>query len=148
VTTNASGSLATGPAAHQRVHAPVIQCVAGFAPAQVGGHAPERVKTIASDKVAALTAAQAISAALSARERGLCRGQHAELSMLDASLAFLWPEVLWNHSFVGSEGFTPRPLRLLPTRDGYVTLIVVGDDEFPGADAAGRQCCHICAKSA
>lgn len=133
-----SGFGATGPAAHQRVYDPVIQCVAGFAAAQSADGVPDLVKTVASDKVAALTAAQAISAALFARERGHCRGQHVELSMLDASLAFLWPEVYWNHSFVGTEGFTPKPLiadfyRLLPTRDGYITMIVVGDDEFRGA---------------
>jgi crotonobetainyl-CoA:carnitine CoA-transferase CaiB-like acyl-CoA transferase len=133
-----SGFGATGPAAHQRVYDPVIQSVAGFAAAQTTNGVPDLVKTVASDKVAALTAAQAISAALFARERGLCRGQHVELSMLDASLAFLWPEVYWNHSFVGSEGFQAKPLiadfyRLLPTRDGYITMIVVGDDEFKGA---------------
>lgn len=133
-----SGFGATGPAAHQRVYDPVIQSVAGFAAAQAKDGVPDLVKTIASDKVAALTAAQAITAALFARARGQARGQHVELSMLDASLAFLWPEVYWNHSFVGDEGFTPKPLiasfyRLLPTLDGYVTMIVVGDDEFKGA---------------
>jgi crotonobetainyl-CoA:carnitine CoA-transferase CaiB-like acyl-CoA transferase len=133
-----SGFGATGPAAHQRVYDPVIQSVAGFAAAQSKDGVPELVKTIASDKVAALTAAQAITAALFARARGAARGQHVELSMLDASLAFLWPETYWNHAFVGDEGFTPKPLissfyRLLPTLDGYVTMIVVGDDEFKGA---------------
>lgn len=133
-----SGFGATGPAAHQRVYDPVIQSVAGFAAAQSTHGVPDLVKTVASDKVAALTAAQAISAALLARARGQARGQHVELSMLDASLAFLWPEVYWNHSFVGDDGFTPKPLiasfyRLLPTLDGYVTMIVVGDDEFKGA---------------
>lgn len=133
-----SGFGATGPAAHQRVYDPVIQSVAGFAAAQSKDGVPDLVKTVASDKVAALTAAQAISAALLARARGQARGQHVELSMLDASLAFLWTEVYWNHSFVGDEGFTPKPLiasfyRLLPTLDGYVTMIVVGDDEFKGA---------------
>ena len=136
-----SGFGATGPAAHQRVYDPVIQSVAGFAAAQSKDGVPDLVKTIASDKVAALTAAQAISAALLARARGLVRGHHVELSMLDASLQFLWPEVFWNHSFVGSEGFTPKPLiadfyRLLPTADGYITMIVVGDDEFKSACAA------------
>jgi crotonobetainyl-CoA:carnitine CoA-transferase CaiB-like acyl-CoA transferase len=133
-----SGFGATGPAAHQRVYDPVIQSVSGFAAAQSKDGVPELVKTVASDKVAALTAAQAISAALLARARGQARGQHVELSMLDASLAFLWPEVYWNHSFAGDEDFTPKPLiasfyRLLPTCDGFVTMMVVGDDEFKGA---------------
>ena len=58
--------------------------------------------------------------------------------MLAASLQFLWPEVFWNHSFVGEEGVQRKPLiadfyRLLKTRDGAVTVIVVGDGEFQGA---------------
>jgi crotonobetainyl-CoA:carnitine CoA-transferase CaiB-like acyl-CoA transferase len=133
-----SGFGSTGPAAHQRVYDPIIQSVAGFAAAQGAGGDPALVRTIASDKVAALTASQAISASLLARARGLVSGHHVELSMLDASLQFLWPEVFWNHSFVGEEGVTRKPLisdfyRLLPTLDGFVALIVVGDTEFKGA---------------
>ena len=132
-----SGFGATGPAAAQRVYDPVIQSVSGFAAAQGVGGEPMLMKTIASDKVAAVTAAQAISAALFARARGSIGGHHVELSMLDASLAFLWPEVFWNDSFVGSEGFTPKPLiasfyELFPTTDGHITLIIVGDGEFAG----------------
>jgi crotonobetainyl-CoA:carnitine CoA-transferase CaiB-like acyl-CoA transferase len=116
----------------------VIQSVSGFAAAQGAGGEPQLVRTIASDKVAALTAAQAITAALFARDRGLVGGHHVEISMLAASLQFLWPEVFWNHSFVGEEGVQRKPLisdfyRLLPTKDGFVTIIVVGDGEFQGA---------------
>lgn len=132
-----SGFGASGPAAGQRVYDPVIQSVSGFAAAQGVGGEPQLMKTIASDKVAALTASQAIAAALFARARGAVGGHHVELSMLDASLAFLWPEVFWNDSFVGSEGFTPKPLiasfyELFPTKDGHITLIIVGDGEFAG----------------
>ncbi len=136
-----SGFGPTGPAAAQRVYDPVIQSVSGFAAAQGVGGEPMLMKTIASDKVAALTASQAISAALFARARGIIGGHHVELSMLDASLAFLWPEVFWNDSFVGAEGFTPKPLiasfyELLATTDGHITMIIVGDGEFAGA-------CHV-----
>mgnify|MGYP003353050624 CR=1 FL=1 len=78
--------------------------------AQGGGGEPQLVRTIASDKVAALTASQAISAALLARARGTARGHHVELSMLDASLQFLWPEVYWNHSHLEEDGFVRKPL--------------------------------------
>ena len=135
-----SGFGASGPAAGQRVYDPVIQSVSGFAAAQGVGGEPVLMKTIASDKVAALTASQAIAAALFARARGAVGGHHVELSMLDASLAFLWPEVFWNDSFVGSEGFTAKPLiasfyELFPTKDGHITLIIVGDGEFAGVCA-------------
>lgn len=138
-----SGFGATGPAAHQRVYDPVIQSVSGFAAAQGSGGDPQLVRTIASDKVAALTASQAITAALYARDRGLIGGHHVELSMLAASLQFLWPEVFWNHSFVGEEGVTRKPLiaefyRLLRTRDGFASMIVVGNEEFQGACRALR----------
>ncbi len=58
--------------------------------------------------------------------------------MLDATLAFLWPEVYWNHGFAGGESFEPKPLiadfyRLLEASDGYITIIVVGDEEFEAA---------------
>jgi len=133
-----SGFGATGPGAKQRVYDPVIQCVSGFATAQGTGGQPELMKTIASDKVAALTAAQAISSALFARACGRVAGHHVEVSMLDASLAFLWPEVFWNHGFVGDEGVTEKPpiasfYRLLRTADGAITMIIVGDGEFAGA---------------
>ncbi len=132
-----SGFGAGGPASAQRVYDPVIQSVSGFAAAQGVGGEPTLMKTIASDKVAALTASQAIAAALFARARGTVGGHHVELSMLDASLAFLWADIFWNDSFVGSEGFSPRPLiasfyELFPTLDGHVTLIIVGDGEFAG----------------
>lgn len=133
-----SGFGATGPAAGERVYDPVVQCVSGFATAQGAGGDPQLVRTIASDKIAALTAAQAISAALFARATGAIGGHHVELSMLDASLAFLWPEVYWNHSFAGPDEFQRKPLiadfyRLLRTADGFITVIIVGDGEFAGA---------------
>ena len=49
--------------------------------------------TIIYDKVTALTAAQGITAALLARERG-AGGQHVQLSMLDAALYFNWPDLM------------------------------------------------------
>lgn len=133
-----SGFGANGPASHQRVYDPVIQCVSGCAAAQGEDGKPALMKTIVSDKVAALTAAQAISAALFARARGSAGGHHVELSMLDASLAFLWPEVYWNASFDPGEAFVAKPLisdfyRVLESADGYVTLVVVGDGEFHAA---------------
>lgn len=133
-----SGFGMTGPAVHQRVYDPVIQAVSGLATCQGENGRPALVKSIVSDKIAGMTAAQAISAALFARERGQIAGHHIEVSMLDASLAFHWPDLFWNHGFVGQEGVTPKPLvsdfyRLIETKDGFATLLVVGDEEFDGA---------------
>ena len=133
-----SGFGPDGPAAGLRVYDPIIQGAAGFATAQGSNGVPALVKTIASDKIAAYTTAQAISAALFARERGKIKGHHVEVSMLDANLAFLWADNYWNHSFVGEEGFQPKPLisefyKVMKTADGYITMIIVGDTEFQGA---------------
>ncbi|MBQ0719230.1 MAG: CoA transferase [Gammaproteobacteria bacterium] len=133
-----SGFGPDGPAAGLRVYDPIIQGASGFASAQGVDGPPELVKTIASDKIAAYTAAQAISAGLFARERGTVSGHKIDISMLDANLAFLWADVYWNHSFVGDEGFEPKPLisefyRVVKTADSYITTIIVGDVEFKAA---------------
>ena len=85
-----SGFGETGPFAQQRVYDPVIQALSGLADIQAdaGTRRPRMVRTIVPDKTTALTAAQAITAALLARERtGV--GQHVRLAMLDAMVAFL-----------------------------------------------------------
>ena len=50
---------------------------------------PRLIRTVLPDKLTAVTAAQAIAAALVGRLR-TGKGQHVRLSMLDAVLAFLW----------------------------------------------------------
>jgi crotonobetainyl-CoA:carnitine CoA-transferase CaiB-like acyl-CoA transferase len=50
----------------------------------------------------AIMASQAITAALLARER-TGQGQHVRLSMLDASIAFLWASDMGSQTFVGDE---------------------------------------------
>lgn len=120
-----SGYGASGAGARERVYDPVIQAVSGFAAVQGDAEEPSLVKTIASDKIAALTASQAISSALLARARGEISGHHVEVSMLDASLAFLWPEAFWNHSFVGAPPSVNKPplaefYRVMRTADGFI----------------------------
>ena len=142
-----SGFGMTGPAVHQRVYDAVIQAVSGFAYAEGDQGVPALVKSIVTDKVTAMTAAQAISSALFARERGAIGGHHIEISMLDSSLAFLWPDIFWNHGFVGEDGVTPKPsvadfYRVVQTRDGFVTILVVGDEDFDGA-CRGLEIPHV-----
>jgi len=115
----------------------VIQAVAGIADAHADPHSgePQLLQTLMCDKVTALTAAQAISAALFARERaGDRRGQKIELAMLDAAVAFLWPEALYNHSFLDEP---PRAMpefganqRLWRCADGWLAMITPQNDEF------------------
>jgi crotonobetainyl-CoA:carnitine CoA-transferase CaiB-like acyl-CoA transferase len=60
------------------------------------------VRSIISDYTTALTAAQAISAALFARQRSGI-GQRVRLAMLDSMIAYLRPEAMPSLTFVGDE---------------------------------------------
>jgi crotonobetainyl-CoA:carnitine CoA-transferase CaiB-like acyl-CoA transferase len=82
-----------GPYAHKPAYDHILQGITGVAAVQADRKTgrPEHVRHTLCDKATALTAAQGITAALLARERGE-GGQHVRVSMLDASIAFLWPD--------------------------------------------------------
>ncbi|TVS18672.1 MAG: CoA transferase [Gammaproteobacteria bacterium] len=132
-----SGFGETGPYAHKRVYDPVIQALSGLAAIQADRDSgrPRMVRTIIPDKVTALTAAQAITAALFARERN-GGGQHLKLAMLDATVAFLWPEGMTGHTFVGQEVAAARSQLaqdlIFATADGWITAGAVSDAEWSG----------------
>jgi len=133
-----SGFGDTGPYAHQRVYDPVIQALCGLAEIQADRHTdgrPRMVRTIIPDKTTAVTAAQAICAALFARERTR-QGQHIRIAMLDVMVAYLWPEAISSLSFVGKEADPARGQMGLDlvykTKDGYVTAGAVSDAEWQG----------------
>ncbi len=131
-----SGFGETGPYVHKRVYDPVVQALSGLAAIQADGESgrPRMMRLIVPDKVTALTAAQAMTAALLARER-TGRGQHVKLAMLDAVIAFLWPEGMAAYTFRDNQG---RPMRqsirdlIFETRDGYITAGAVSDAEWRG----------------
>jgi len=133
-----SGFGETGPYAGKRVYDPVIQALSGLASIQgdrVTGR-PRMVRTILPDKLTALTAAQAITAALLARERS-GEGQHLRLAMLDAVVSFLWPEGMARYTFrraEGPEGEGGAPRQVLDlvfeTADGFITCGTVADAEW------------------
>jgi crotonobetainyl-CoA:carnitine CoA-transferase CaiB-like acyl-CoA transferase len=138
-----SGFGETGPYAHKRVYDPIIQGMSGLADIQGGvGGPPALMRVIVPDKVTALTAAQSITAALLARER-TGKGQHVQLSMLDAVIAFMWPEGMAYHTFVAEGQPKPKPVArrdlVFETRDGHMIASTVALREFQGfARAAGR----------
>jgi crotonobetainyl-CoA:carnitine CoA-transferase CaiB-like acyl-CoA transferase len=99
-----SGFGESGPYAGKPVYDPLIQGVSGLASVQAGSDTerPRLVRTIVPDKLTAVVASQAITAALLTRERtGV--GQHVRLSMLDAIIAFLWASDMGSQTFVGNE---------------------------------------------
>jgi len=132
-----SGFGETGPYAHKRVYDPVIQALSGLAAIQADRDTgrPRMVRTIIPDKTTALTAAQAITAALFARER-TGRGQHVKIAMLDAMVAYLWPEGMTSLTFVGREVQASRAQiaqdLIFQTTDGFITAGAVSDAEWLG----------------
>jgi len=86
-----------------------------------------------------MTAAQAITAALLAKER-TGEGQHVKLSMLDAMISLAWPEGYAGHTFVGSEADVPRNALaqdlVFETKDGFMTAGAVSDSEWQGLTRA------------
>jgi crotonobetainyl-CoA:carnitine CoA-transferase CaiB-like acyl-CoA transferase len=131
-----SGFGEAGPYVHKRVYDPVVQALSGLAAIQADGETgrPRMMRLIVPDKVTALTAAQAMTAALLARER-TGRGQHVKLAMLDAVVAFLWPEGMAAHTFRDNPGrAVRRSIRdlIFQTRDGYITAGAVSDAEWQG----------------
>ena len=137
-----TGFGSDGPYANIRVYDPVVQAVSGLAATQLDGEArPSLVRTLIADKVTALTMAQAITAALFHRER-TGEGQRVDVAMLDAVLAFNWPEGMYNHSFVDPEPPYPEYgalTRLWPCADGQVAIGMMQTVEFIAlAKALGR----------
>ncbi len=132
-----SGFGETGPYAHKRVYDPVIQALCGLADIQKDGETgrPKMVRTIIPDKTTSVTAAQAITAALFARER-TGEGQHVKLAMLDTMVAYLWPEGMAGFTFIGKEVKAARAQfaqdLVFETTDGYITAGAVSDTEWQG----------------
>lgn len=137
-----SGFGEKGPYAHKRVYDPVIQALTGLPDVQADNaqSRPRMVRTVIPDKVSALTTAQAITAGLLARERGTGEGQHIKVAMVDATIAFLWPEALGGLTMVGQEGNVRRGQLaqdlIFETQDGYITCGAVSDSEWQGLCAA------------
>jgi crotonobetainyl-CoA:carnitine CoA-transferase CaiB-like acyl-CoA transferase len=136
-----SGFGEKGPYAQAPAYDPVIQGFSGLATVQAGSDEvrPRLVRTILPDKLTAITASQAITAALLARER-TGQGQHVRLSMLEAVVAFLWPSDMAQQTFVGA-GDKGGPVRqeaasaidlIYETSDGYITAAVVTDRQWQG----------------
>lgn len=135
-----SGFGESGPYTHKRVYDPVIQALSGLASIQQDPATgrPRMMRLIIPDKVTALTAAQAMTAALLARER-TGEGQHVRLAMLDAVISFLWPEAMAVHTFINNNNVVIRPnVRdlVFETADGYITVGAVSDAEWVGLTRA------------
>jgi crotonobetainyl-CoA:carnitine CoA-transferase CaiB-like acyl-CoA transferase len=132
-----SGFGPVGPYAHKGAYDTVIQAYGGFAANQADAESgePRFLNQTAADKVTALYAAQAITAALFARERG-GGGCHVQLAMLDAVVSFLWADAAGNEVLRDADHSQPssfvqnfRPFRF---RDGWGICTPTSDADFAG----------------
>ncbi len=126
-----------GPYASRRVFDSVIQSTMGLADAQMTKDGePMLMNTYVADKVSALTAAQAITSALFARTQGR-GGQKLTLSMMEATLFFMWPDMMWNYTFTAEDASTLPPLRdsyyLLACNDGHIVALPSNRAQREGA---------------
>ena len=132
-----SGFGAVGPYRGRSAYDTAIQAYGGFAVNQADPNegTPVFLRQTAADKVTALFASQAITAALFARARGH-GGQHVELSMADAVVSFLWADSAGNEVLMDSDrsmnssfvaGFSP--MRFL---DGWGIVVPTSDADYVG----------------
>ncbi|MFN6118725.1 MAG: CaiB/BaiF CoA transferase family protein [Actinomycetes bacterium] len=135
-----SGFGDTGPYIDQKSYDYVVQALSGMAALQGAAGDPQLIRTIVVDKVTAHTAAQAVLAAIVARLRGH-GGQHVQVSMIDAALAFLWPDGMMQHTLLDTDRVTPGPhmadgYLVRPTLDGHLALMATSNTQFPALCAA------------
>jgi crotonobetainyl-CoA:carnitine CoA-transferase CaiB-like acyl-CoA transferase len=130
-----SGFGENGPYARKPTYDPIIQALSGLTSVQGGSDEsrPRLIRTVLPDKLTAVTAAQAISAALVARFRSGI-GQHVRLSMLDAVLAFLWASDMSLQTFIG-QTVTGRTAAsfidlIYETSNGFMTVAVMSNKEW------------------
>jgi len=120
-----SGFGTDGPLRNAPAYDPVVQARAGIAAVQ-GLEKPEFVRNLVCDKITAYTACQAVTSALYARERS-GEGQHVDVSMLDSSLAFVFPDGFMNHALLDEDVQHQALLsdliyELTMTKDGALTI--------------------------
>ena len=137
-----SGFGPDGPYRDWRVYDPIVQSVSGVVSIQQSPDIPipDLVRTIVCDKTTALTASNAITAALFARATGKSAGQHIEIPMLDSAIYWMWPDVFMGHTMFGDD-VEPGPLiyqiyRLQQTADGHLVYFYASDKEFAGLSRA------------
>ena len=132
-----SGFGEKGPYSHKRVYDPIIQGLSGATDIQADRKSgrPNMIRIILADKVSALTAAQAVSSALFYRERQ-GEGQHIKISMLEATIAFFWPEGMSGLTYAENETDVRKTFSsidlIYETKDGYLTISVISDKEWKG----------------
>jgi crotonobetainyl-CoA:carnitine CoA-transferase CaiB-like acyl-CoA transferase len=136
-----SGFGDVGPWVGKPVYDPVIQAVSGLTTVQAGSdqERPRLIRTVLPDKLAAITVAQSISAALVSKAR-TGEGQHVRVSMLDSVLYFLWASDMGAHTYPDKAVTNQEAASFIDliyeTEDGYMTVAVMSNREWTGLTKA------------
>ncbi|MEP0202955.1 MAG: CoA transferase [Halioglobus sp.] len=130
----------SGPMAGKPAYDSVIQAYSGVAQSQsdLTTGEPTQYYQLFSDKLTALTGAQAIAAALFARANGR-GGQYISLAMVDAVISFMWIDAAGAATFVGEDVNPGLHLSRNPVtrfKDGWITLSPLTDAQFHGCCTA------------
>lgn len=130
-----SGFGEKGPWVGKPTYDPIVQAVSGLTRIQAGGDdvRPRLVRTVLPDKFSAMSAAQAMGAALLHKLR-TGKGQHVRLSMLDAILSFLWASDFGAQTFPDLEVDDKSAASFIDliyqTKDGYMTVSTMSNKEW------------------
>jgi crotonobetainyl-CoA:carnitine CoA-transferase CaiB-like acyl-CoA transferase len=118
VSVSISGCGQDGPYPARPVFDPIILGGVGLVAHQVNPQLPipDLVRSLVVDKTAALTAAQAITAALLVKARG-GSGQRIRVPMLNSALYFYWPDGMMDHIWL-DEGVSPG-VTIADTRNSH-----------------------------
>ncbi|BBY65196.1 CaiB/BaiF CoA transferase family protein [Mycolicibacterium helvum] len=132
-----SGFGEVGPYRERSAYDTVIQAYGGVASSQAdpGVGEPIFLQQVLADKVTALYASQAVTAALLARANGR-GGQHVHVSMVDAVVSFLWTDATGNEVLLDADGSQPssftsgfKPFHFV---DGWGVVTPISDSDFTG----------------
>lgn len=137
VNVSVTGFGTVGPMAQRPAYDHVIQGISGLTGLQGGDYEGDAqydfIKMLICDKVTAYTVAQAATAALVARA-STGEGQHIDISMLHACLAFMWPDGMMGHTLHDDDVINMPPMsesyHVLNTKDGSIACTALTDQHW------------------
>lgn len=127
----------TGPHADRPAYDGIIQAASGFAALEADTETgePHNLRHTVSDKLTALVAVQAATAALLARDRG-AGGQLVEVAMLEVSASFLWIDAAGRETLLDYDGPQRSDpgahVKPLACADGWVYVVALTDGQLAG----------------
>ena len=124
-----------GPFSSSPAYDHVVQAMSGATAIQSDGDKPQYMKTLLCDKITAYTATQSICSALYKREK-TGEASSIDLSMLDSSMFFLWPDGMMNHTLLDNDVEILAPLtaayNMYECKDGSISIAAMLDKHWHG----------------